>query len=80
MQVLSGPGVSAAAGAIDYMCPDELAAGAKKPMHPALERFELDDQGLIFDLTYFREKPEPFYAFLGAELKVSVGAYRRLFW
>ncbi|ORY70638.1 DHS-like NAD/FAD-binding domain-containing protein [Leucosporidium creatinivorum] len=55
--VLTGAGVSTSCGIPDFRSPTGLYARLKE------EHWELDDPQQMFDLPYFKEKPNVFYSF-----------------
>ncbi|SCV70312.1 BQ2448_1706 [Microbotryum intermedium] len=57
IMVLTGAGVSTSCGIPDFRSPTGLYARLKE------EHWELDDPQQMFDLHYFKEKPNVFYSF-----------------
>ncbi|SCZ87475.1 BZ3500_MvSof-1268-A1-R1_Chr2-2g04941 [Microbotryum saponariae] len=57
IMVLTGAGVSTSCGIPDFRSPTGLYARLKE------EHWELDDPQQMFDLDYFKEKPNVFYSF-----------------
>ncbi|PFH60221.1 hypothetical protein XA68_11286 [Ophiocordyceps unilateralis] len=53
--VLTGAGISTAAGIPDFRSPET-------GIYSNLARFNLPQAEAVFDISYFRQKPEPFYA------------------
>lgn len=55
IMVLTGAGVSVSCGIPDFRSKDGI--------YSRLSEFELDDPQQMFDLDFFRERPEIFYSF-----------------
>ncbi|KAL7750326.1 NAD-dependent histone deacetylase sir2 [Sorochytrium milnesiophthora] len=55
IMVISGAGISVSCGIPDFRSKDGI--------YSRLDDYELDDPTLMFDLAYFKRKPETFYSF-----------------